>query len=245
MDYTVCPECESHFQAKSSQHRFCSTGCRVGFYNHGKKYLRGFGKTKCYTCRRLFSKNSVNQKYCSSDCRIAKIGYVKSSLGNSECLWCQSTFPKAQHNQKYCSKECGFLFRKANGSEPLDLRKCPNCEIEFDPGFPHQVYCGERCKRESRRTISYYTIFGRDRFNCIYCGRSPLRSMDIELVLVHVRPWRSSKDSTASNVATCCATCKSERQKNPIDDCDEVIAVIAERNTAFCISPTARVNMVS
>lgn len=239
---TVCPECKARFQAKSKSHRFCSAGCRVGFYSHGKKYIKGFGKAKCGACNQLFSKNSVNQIYCCSDCRVAKIGYVKAELGNGVCLWCDLSFPKAQHNQVYCSKGCGDAFRNSGDPEPIAVRFCPHCETQFDPAFAHQVYCGGKCKRRSRQTISYFTIFSRDKFTCGYCGSSPLKSADTKLGLTNVCPG-PSKNDVASNVITSCINCQVAMKTQPPNNQSEVEAVIAQRNAQHSISPTARVNM--
>jgi 5-methylcytosine-specific restriction endonuclease McrA len=47
-------------------------------------------------------------------------------------------------------------------------------------------------------------IFARDRYCCVYCGRS---SPDVELTVDHVEPRMRGGDGSSGNVVTACTAC--------------------------------------
>lgn len=58
-----------------------------------------------------------------------------------ECHKCGKEFTDSKHpDRKYCSKRCCWDVKIK-----LTPRKCPGCEIEFQPKFRNQVFCKSTC----------------------------------------------------------------------------------------------------
>ena len=63
---------------------------------------------------------------------------------------------------------------------------------------------------KTRREISErmrFRILMRDGFTCKKCGRSPLKSLDVELHIDHIIPWSKGGESVENNLETKCEKC--------------------------------------
>jgi HNH endonuclease/Homing endonuclease associated repeat len=50
-------------------------------------------------------------------------------------------------------------------------------------------------------------VYERDRFRCVYCGRSRLTNPDVELHVDHVHPFSQGGKTEIQNLQTLCSTC--------------------------------------
>ena len=71
-----------------------------------------------------------------------------------------------------------------------------------------QFHFGEKKRRNTYISDNLrYTVLKRDRFRCVLCGRSPAKSLDIELHIDHVKPVAKGGLSVLENLQTLCAQC--------------------------------------
>jgi len=58
-------------------------------------------------------------------------------------------------------------------------------------------------------------VLNRDRFRCVYCGRSPAKDIAVELHIDHIKPFSKGGKTTMENLQTLCQDCnlgKGDRQ---------------------------------
>ena len=96
---------------------------------------------------------------------------------------------------------------------------CKECYKEFKPQSkqPHIKFCSKICRetfhlRKMRQDslITYYKIFIRDSFTCIYCGKSSIED-NIKLVIDHIFPRKIKIDNDINNLVTACTKCNSSK----------------------------------
>lgn len=68
-------------------------------------------------------------------------------------------------------------------------------------------------KRKSTGKRQRFEIFKRDRFRCVYCGRSP---PEVLLHMDHVEPVANGGDSDPSNLVTACSDCNLGKSAVPL-----------------------------
>lgn len=57
-------------------------------------------------------------------------------------------------------------------------------------------------------------VYERDRFRCVFCGRSPISDLRAELHVDHIRPFSQGGETKLENLQTLCSLCnlgKSDR----------------------------------
>jgi 5-methylcytosine-specific restriction endonuclease McrA len=138
-----------------------------------------------------------------------------------ETCYCGDEFETPYEDQRCCGSECLEELHDATG---LLVRKCKYCHIEFKPRR-NELFCGQNCKQiyaqkevklfwKKKGGISKnkFTIYERDNFKCIYCGKTT-DEYDIVLSLDHIIPVSSGQDGLdlASNLITCCKSCNSAK----------------------------------
>lgn len=52
-----------------------------------------------------------------------------------------------------------------------------------------------------------YQVLRRDRYRCVLCGRSPAKSLDVELHIDHIIPFCKGGETTVKNLQTLCSEC--------------------------------------
>lgn len=108
---------------------------------------------------------------------------------------------------------------------------CPICGEESSV-YRSQVTC-KRCRddisfyEKETRQRSRYTIFERDDFKCVYCGRSSIED-GAKLQIDHVIPYSETKDNSIYNVVTACEECNMSKNIRTLSP--DVYARIIERN---------------
>ena len=108
-----CPVCGKEFQARSTNHQYCSDECRKK--EEASRYVPKRGARKEYKARSTVTKNCLRcgkefqttysgKIYCSDKCRTQKSKAVE--LEPRACEYCGGMFTPSVSNQKYCSKTC-------------------------------------------------------------------------------------------------------------------------------------------
>lgn len=103
-----------------------------------------------------------------------------------------------------------------------DYKKCLRCKKEFIPNTFNQVYCCKECNKATyeekyykNKEITYFQIFKRDNFRCIYCGKSVFK-YNIELVIDHIEPRKNGIDNNVINLVTSCRECNKYKSHIPL-----------------------------
>lgn len=124
--------------------------------------------------------------------------------------------------------------------------KCLNCNKEFKPKRSFQKFCHRKCTSiynnakspEKKLNLkSEFSVFNRDNFSCIYCGKSSIED-SVKLTLDHVIPLSKSGKSDINNIITACKRCNSSKQNKRLDTEieEKVLNVIKDRNLLLCSS---------
>jgi len=123
-----------------------------------------------------------------------------------------------------------------------DIGICIECGKEFIAANPKQIRhkeCNEVMKLRKKEEVQYsrYTIFARDDFKCVYCGKSSIEH-GAYLVLDHIVPYIDSKDSSIYNLITACFHCNGVKGPSRLskDVYERIIRRNIERNKG--ISPS-------
>ncbi len=124
--------------------------------------------------------------------------------------------------------------------KPKEDIRCPICLKMFRPLAANSIYCSKPCVKVSRARAGQgsprFMILERDRFACIYCGRSSFKDT-VELQVDHVRAQGDGGTDTAGNLATCCRDCNLGKRNHRIVIEAEILAEVACRNKMCGISP--------
>ena len=84
--YRICPVCNSGFDARTNNERYCSKTCKVKAMND-KAYAKA-GKIavhearKCEYCGGDFVSTRRDQRFCSARCRVANNRRLKKHEGD-------------------------------------------------------------------------------------------------------------------------------------------------------------------
>ena len=117
---------------------------------------------------------------------------------------------------------------------------CEECGKEFET-FAHRnaQFCGRDCKKahndvKARR----WSLFARDSFQCVYCGRSSVEH-GVALHLDHIEPRSLGGDDTAGNLVTACQSCNCAKRDVllPPDVESRLLAEVSRRNSTAKIDP--------
>lgn len=102
------------------------------------------------------------------------------------------------------------------------LRKCKNCDNEFELIFPTLKYC-PKCREltllnyclKSKKISPYkqlklrFLILLRDKFTCQYCGRKP---PEVKLEIDHKYPKSKGGPTSMDNLITACRDCNNGKR---------------------------------
>lgn len=122
-------------------------------------------------------------------------------------------------------------------------RYCSNCGKLFDVTVPNQRFCGAACVKASTPK-GHFIILERDGFQCVYCGRSPLRDRAL-LAVDHVHPVAEGGDDRAINLVTCCRNCNSQKGTRVFVEKlkRQLFAAIHDRNVAMGIDDNQQIDL--
>lgn len=96
------------------------------------------------------------------------------------------------------------------------MKSCKDCGEEYKPKTSNQKYCSG-CKGKTSRKPKYWHIFNRDKFRCIYCGKSSIED-GILLHCDHIYPKAKGGDyNSDSNLVTSCSKCNLQKNATIMD----------------------------
>ena len=124
-------------------------------------------------------------------------------------------------------------------------RICDVCENEFIPRTKQQKRCSPECSAkaiERRKKRGAWFIFNRDKFRCIYCGKSAYED-EAKLHADHIIPKSAGGSTTAANLVTACARCNHEKNTARVLDEASILAEAAHRNEAAGIDPELTIKL--
>jgi 5-methylcytosine-specific restriction endonuclease McrA len=119
-------------------------------------------------------------------------------------------------------------------------RLCDYCHKPFTMRNTKQRFCSSDC-RQADYEISYakgtYLILERDKFKCIYCGKSSIED-GIRLHIDHIKPRVSGGKDIAGNLVTACEEHNTQKSAKELpDDClERIVNEVHNRNVITGIS---------
>ena len=135
-------------------------------------------------------------------------------------------------------KYCNRLFW--SGSDTLIGPTAPKyCSLKC-----YEQCCGE--KQREKNFYSRYSIFERDGFQCIYCGKTTYKDRK-HMQLDHIVPLVAGGKGIAGNLATTCKHCNISKNGNrlPSEIEFEILSEIKRRNEASGIPQNRRIGGTS
>lgn len=106
----------------------------------------------------------------------------------------------------------------------INNKVCEICGEMFYTAISNSKYCSKKClnlamkKRYNKSRISTdFLVFERDRFSCVYCGKSVIVD-NIILHIDHIYPVSKGGTSDIFNLATSCSKCNLEKKDNVMSD---------------------------
>jgi hypothetical protein len=125
--------------------------------------------------------------------------------------------------------------RKAKAAATISsmVRVCRECGKGYRPTSGNSWYCSDSCRAQHNVPLSAYVIFERDRFRCIYCGRSSIED-GIALAIDHIVPYALGGAGTPNNLVTACSNCNHSKScyELPASVADRILAVVHARDLA-------------
>ena len=121
------------------------------------------------------------------------------------------------------------------------IRECETCNNLF-VDRPRTRWCSLHCTPDSTR--SRFIILERDKFKCIYCGKSSIED-GVKLHVDHVVPVIEGGQGRASNLVTACQKCNIRKHTKVFssDVLERILDVIEKRNKEHSINPQRLITM--
>lgn len=132
----------------------------------------------------------------------------------------------------------------------IKTKTCIVCSQTFNTRYASRRICtSERCVKAMERSyhgIRSFTIFQRDFFRCIYCGRSSIEH-GIILEPDHIIPVSKGGSTIASNLVTSCHDCNASKHCKAMDTTtlERIIQIVKQRNEQTGLLPSTIVKMVT
>jgi len=123
--------------------------------------------------------------------------------------------------------------------------ECEYCGKGFSARNNKHKFCSRECHTlflDRQRARSRFIIFNRDGFRCIYCGKSSFGD-SVALEIDHIVPFSSGGKNTASNLATACHDCNTEKLSGRLNNEKEILDEIARRNSVSGINPDKKIKL--
>lgn len=140
----------------------------------------------------------------------------------------------------YCKTKC-MRIHKGIPLPKLDDKNCKLCKRIFTPTRSGQIFCEAKCRLQDiennkLRSVKDFSIFKRDSFTCIYCGKSSIED-NVKLHVEHIIPISKGGKTELKNLITSCSDCNSCKNELRLIECDEnrVVTVLGSRN--FNLTP--------
>jgi 5-methylcytosine-specific restriction endonuclease McrA len=141
---------------------------------------------------------------------------VKRKIITKQCEVCGSDFEAKKcgaNTKRFCSSKCRSINHK---NLTQSKKECVKCGELFLSNHNARKYCSDECSKASSSS-SYYLILKRDKFKCIYCGKTSIED-GVKLHLDHVHPKSKGGQDIAENLVTSCKQCNISKQDTDLDD---------------------------
>lgn len=116
---------------------------------------------------------------------------------------------------------------------------CIICGNEFIKKSSSHKLCSDECRgvyryKSKEIASSRYTIFERDDFKCVYCGKSSIED-GVTLCIDHIDPYFKSRDNNIYNLITSCNVCNLDKSYRALrkDVYDRIVKRNKERTNGF------------
>jgi hypothetical protein len=184
-----------------------------------------------------------SHKYCSYSCHhdteLQK--QRKNKLRKVVCNICNKEFSTFMPNACYCSPKCQKIGQKTKHytykKAPVIELTCVECGNKFMTGIVNRKFCSKDCVGNYwKRTLTLknkatlFTIFERDNFTCVYCGKSSIKD-GVKLCVDHIYPRKHDGKNDLINFITSCQNCNSEKSSTILNE--EIILTLWKRNKDF------------
>jgi 5-methylcytosine-specific restriction endonuclease McrA len=113
---SFCKRCNKEFETHDKRKVFCSTGCKIKFYNEARPTTKELQK-ECPQCHKMFvpmQKKGVGKTYCSNKCQH-RFNYIKNhqSIKERYASWQKKNkwdgnWEEALNRDKYTCQICGL-----------------------------------------------------------------------------------------------------------------------------------------
>ena len=138
------------------------------------------------------------------------------------CPICTRRCGMQRTHKLVCSAKCKRIYLNTPIVNTRQIIKCANCDTEFQPKSSTNIYCSKMCssiyiKERVKVYTSDFSIFERDEFRCIYCGKSSIEH-GVELHVDHIVPLVLGGVAMPSNLITACKLCNVSKNANELTD---------------------------
>lgn len=159
------------------------------------------------------------------------------------CKNCDKPIPVSNISKlTYCSKQCRKDGRIKSLQGRFESKNCIICGSTYLPISSIQLCCSDPCKNEHRKLymlnfnskFSDFSIYHRDNFRCIYCGKSSIED-GVKLHIDHIIAISKSGKTELDNLVTSCVACNLSKSNNLLNNYNElrIRNVIKLRNDAL------------
>lgn len=130
----------------------------------------------------------------------------------------------------YCSLGC-------KKGKTFLYKNCSNCGEQIKTHLPNKKFCSKLCQQQHGKKeteISFkseYSIFHRDNFKCIYCGKSSIED-GIKLHIEHIVCIANDGLTEINNLITSCEPCNLSKSTSELSDevKNRILNVLIDRN---------------
>jgi len=165
------------------------------------------------------------------------VKYGNKKLKQRQCIQCGEFYtPLASNSPKTCSDACNKLRRhtvRASYKGGSGAGLCAVCGKQFDKNRPNHLYCSLECKNSTIfKRYNNFSIFDRDAFRCVYCGKSSIED-GIKLQADHIIPRKVGGPDCIENMVTACEQCNREKSDTliNINNLKRLKEVVINRNS--------------
>lgn len=136
------------------------------------------------------------------------------------CPVCGTKCGRQRTHKDACSIKCKRILNGLVLENKNQHKECAVCKTVFIPTRNAGIYCSPECskifhKSKLSRCTSEFSIFKRDNFKCIYCGKSSIED-GVKLIIEHIEPFSLGGLTDINNLITSCQDCNSSKAAIPL-----------------------------
>jgi 5-methylcytosine-specific restriction endonuclease McrA len=121
--------------------------------------------------------------------------------------------------------------------------ECKTCGEAFYKKSANHVYCNAKCRPsqksnwDNKSSNGRFVVLNRDKFRCIYCGKSSATDENIVMHIDHVHPVAKGGTDKLSNLVTSCSDCNLSKRDTILSNEKEMLQIVENRNTENGLNP--------